>query len=53
LEDEGGKDSIDSIMAIGHQIAHGKVVGITIARGTEYFEKTVEVLEFIESQVRP
>ena len=53
LEDEGGKDAIDSIMAIRHQIAHGKDVGATIARITEYFEKAVEVLEFIETQVRP
>ena len=40
-------------MAIRHQIAHGKDVGATIARITEYFEKAVEVLEFIETQVRP
>lgn len=53
LEDDGRKDAIDSIMATRHQIAHGKDVGITIARITAYFQKAVEVLEFIESQVRP
>jgi RiboL-PSP-HEPN len=53
LEDDGRKDAIDSIMSTRHQIAHGKDVGITIVRITEYFNKAIEVLEFIESQVRP
>jgi hypothetical protein len=53
LLEEGRKDAIDSIMANRHKIAHGENVGITIVRISEYFEKAIEVLEFIESQVRP
>ena len=53
LDDDGRKDAIDAIMATRHQIAHGKDVGITIVRINEYLKKAVEVLEFIELQVRP
>jgi RiboL-PSP-HEPN len=53
LEENGRKDAIDSVMNNRNQIAHGKDVGITIPRISEYLEKSVEVLEFIESQVRP
>jgi hypothetical protein len=52
LEEDGRKDAIDSVMNNRNQIAHGKDVGITIPRISEYLEKSVEVLEFIESQVR-
>jgi len=53
LDEDGRKDAIDSIMGFRHKIAHGKDVGITIARLSEYFNKSIQVLEFIESQVRP
>ena len=53
LEENGRKDAIDSVMNNRHQIAHGKDVGITIPRVSEYLEKSIEVLEFIETQVRP
>lgn len=53
LEEDGRKDAIDSVMNNRNQIAHGKDVGITIPRISEYLEKSEEVLEFIESQVRP
>jgi hypothetical protein len=53
LDEDGRKDAIDSVMAIRNQIAHGKDVGITIVRIREYLEKSKEVLEFLEMQVRP
>jgi hypothetical protein len=53
LEEDGRKDAIDSVMNNRNQIAHGKDVGITIPRIGEYLKKSIEVLEYIESQVRP
>jgi hypothetical protein len=53
LEENGRKDAIDSIMNNRHQIAHGKDVGITIARASGYLHESIEVLEFIETYVRP
>jgi hypothetical protein len=50
LEQNKRKDAIDSIMANRHQIAHGKDVGITVARVKEYLEKVVEIVDFIEVQ---
>jgi hypothetical protein len=52
LEENGRKDAIDSVMNNRHQIAHGKDVGVTVASVREYFVKSIEVLEFIEAQVR-
>jgi pantoate kinase len=49
----GRKEAIDSIMAIRHQIVHGKNAGISYVRVVEYLNKAEEVLEFIENQVRP
>lgn len=49
-EDVSRKTSIDSIMQTRHEIAHGKNTGITVIRVKEYFEKSIEVIEFIESQ---
>lgn len=53
LGDEGRKEAVDSIMNVRHQIAHGKDVGITYARISEYLKKAEDVIEFIEQQVRP
>jgi len=53
LEQDGRKDAIDSIMANRHEIAHGKSSGITISRFSDYLQKTEDVLEFMEKQVRP
>jgi hypothetical protein len=49
----GRKEAIDSIMATRHQIVHGQNAGISYVRVTGYLEKALEVLEFIENQVRP
>jgi len=47
---EGRKDAIDAIMSNRHLIAHGKDSGISLARVQEYLKKSIEVIEFIESQ---
>ncbi len=44
------KTAIDTIMNNRHQIAHGKDTGISVGTVTRYFEKSIEVLEFIETQ---
>jgi hypothetical protein len=53
IQDNGRKEAIDSILNIRHQVAHGQDAGITYARITEYLNKAVDVLEFIETQVKP
>lgn len=50
LADKGRKDAIDSIMNNRNQIAHGKDVGVTVVSVSNYLEKIVSVLEFIEAQ---
>ena len=50
IEENGRKDAIDSVMSNRHLIAHGKDSGITLARLDQYFKKSVEVIEFIETQ---
>lgn len=54
LEEDGRREAIDAIMNFRHLIAHGreKDANITIARLTDYFEKTVQVLELIEAQCK-
>lgn len=48
---ENRNDAVDSIMNNRHQIAHGKHSGITIAQLKSWFEKALEIVEFIETQV--
>lgn len=47
--DSSLKEAIDSIMTNRHQIAHGKSTSISIARVEQYFDKSVQVLEFLEN----
>jgi hypothetical protein len=47
------KNAIDSIMNNRHQIAHGKTSSISVARVQEYLRESVDVLNFIESQIHP
>jgi hypothetical protein len=51
LEQDGRKEAIDAIMANRHQIAHGQDSGITVARVSDYLNKSEEVLDFIEKQL--
>lgn len=48
--DSGRKDAIDSVMANRNLIAHGKDVGLTLARLHQFYLRTIEVLEHIENQ---
>lgn len=50
LDKDGRREAIDSIMANRHLIAHGKDSGISLVRVSEYLEKSVQVIEFIENQ---
>lgn len=43
------KDAIDSIVANRNQISHGRDVGISFGRITEYYTKAKKVIELIES----
>ncbi len=42
------KDAVDSIVNNRHQIAHGRSVGISYVTIKKYYEKAVEVVDFIE-----
>ena len=53
LKDNGRSDAINSIMNNRHQIAHGKDVGLTIVRVSNYLDKTIEVINFIENKFNP
>lgn len=44
------KDSVDSIVAVRHQIAHGRSVGITYVRIRRYYEDIEKVLNLIKDQ---
>ena len=50
IEDSSRKDAIDSIMQNRHLIAHGKSSSISVARVSEYLQKSIEVIEFMENQ---
>ena len=50
LDKDGRREAIDSIMTNRHLIAHGKDSGISLVRVSEYLEKSVQVVEFIENQ---
>lgn len=50
IDADGRKEAIDSIMANRHLIAHGNDSGISLVRVKEYFRKSIEVVEFIETQ---
>ena len=44
------KGGINSIMSNRHKIAHGESVNVSPARVSDYLDRAVEVLEFIERQ---
>ena len=52
LSDDDGsrREALDSIMNNRNQIAHGKNTGISVHMVREYFNRCVDVLEFIEGQ---
>lgn len=51
VELDGRAEAINTIMTARHSIAHGKNSDISIHRVSEYFNKCVEVAEFIENQL--
>ncbi|PZO41986.1 MAG: hypothetical protein DCF17_09790 [Shackletoniella antarctica] len=52
LSEDGRKEAIDSIIANRHKIAHGKPSNISLSRIREYLEKSIQVLSFLEEQVK-
>lgn len=47
LQDNGRKDSLNTISTNRHRIAHGLDTGITISQVNAHFIKCVEILEFL------
>ena len=45
---DGGKDAFDSVINIRNNIAHGGDAGITLGTLTQYRDKAIKVLEYIE-----
>lgn len=45
------KDAIDSVLANRHNIAHGRSVGISLVRVKDYYDLTIEVLDWISQRV--
>jgi hypothetical protein len=46
------KDSVDSVVANRHKIAHGESVGISFSHITQYYKDAVKVVELIEEQCK-
>ena len=51
-DDQRRKNAIDSIMNNRHQIVHGQPTRISVVQVKEYLPGCVEVVEFIEEQLR-
>ena len=51
MDQAGGGDAIDSVMAQRHQIAHGFTSTITVVQVTEYLSKCTQVVDFIEESL--
>lgn len=51
LDLEGRKEAVNAVMDNRHLIAHGKNSDITVHRISKYFDRIVEVAEFIENQL--
>jgi hypothetical protein len=54
IDEDGSKrrNAINSIMAVRHQIAHGKSTSMSVGRIRQCLPSCVEVVEFIEEQTR-
>lgn len=44
------KDAVDSIVAVRHEIAHGKDTGISYVQLREYYQSAVKVAKLLEEQ---
>jgi hypothetical protein len=50
MRTESQKDAIDSVVANRHQIAHGRSVGLTLARMKDFYTEVVKVITLIDEQ---
>jgi len=48
---DGRREAINAVMDNRHLIAHGKSSNITVHRVSNYFDKVVQVAEYIENQL--
>jgi hypothetical protein len=44
-------DAINSVVDVGHKIAHGKSTGISIATISEYWTRVVRAIEILEADI--
>jgi len=44
------KDAIDSVLANRHQIAHGRSVGLTMARMRQYYDDVCKALRIVDEE---
>jgi hypothetical protein len=51
VQTDGRDEAIKTIMLARHSIAHGKNSDVSVHRVLEYFDKCVEVAEFVEGQL--
>jgi hypothetical protein len=47
------KESVNSLVALRHQIAHGESVGTSLSQVKAYYETILEVVEFIANLLQP
>ena len=52
-ENPSKKNAIDSIMNNRHRIAHGKSTSISVSRIKDYLKESIDVINFLESQLYP
>ena len=50
FEENGRTEAVNAIMTHRHKIAHGQTSDISYHRLRDYFDKAVEIVEFIERQ---
>jgi len=50
IDQDGRKEAINSIIKNRHHIAHGRDSNVTVGTVRGYFDKIIEVIEFIEDQ---
>jgi len=47
------KDSINSLVALRHKVAHGDYVGTTLSQVKQYYKTIIDVVEFMNELVNP
>lgn len=45
------KDALDSVVDLRNKIAHGESVGVTYARITDYYQRILQIVEFVAEKL--